>query len=160
MNCRKIAGITCVILGVVLCVGLITYQYIHCVDMWNNTYKNQEYASALEYFFEVSNGAIFISVVAGVILVITGGGLLGRSVLMNTIGIVGLSLILLGVAICAVGISVNLIYLYERYQGFAEHGYFDSFLHYYYAVGKGNLLTSVLIGAIPVGSGIYLMRRK
>lgn len=160
MNCRKIAGITCVILGVVLCVGLITYQYIHCVDMWNNTYKNQEYASALEYFFEVSNGAIFISVVAGVILVITGGGLLGRSVLMNTIGIVGLSLILLGVAICAVGISVNLIYLYERYQGFAEHGYFDSFLHYYYAVGKGNLLTSVLIGAIPAVSGIYLMRRK
>lgn len=160
MNCRKIAGITCVILGVVLCVGLITYQYIHCVDMWNNTYKNQEYASALEYFFEVSNGAIFISVVAGVILVITGGGLLGRSVLMNIIGIVGLSLILLGAAICAVGISVNLIYFYERYLGFAEHGYYESFWHYYWAVGKANAFFSVVCGGIPVIAGAWLIHKK
>ena len=79
MNSRKVAGIICIILGVVLCVGLITFQYNHCVDMWNNTYKNREYASALEYFFEVSSGAIFISIAAGAIPVIYGGWLLRQS---------------------------------------------------------------------------------
>ncbi len=79
MNGRKAAGIICIILGVILCVGLIAFQYNHCVDMWNNSYKKQEYTSAMEYFLEVSNGAIFISVEAGVILVITGGWLLRQS---------------------------------------------------------------------------------
>ena len=74
--------------------------------------------------------------------------------------ILGIALIMFGIAVCTAGISIHIVYLYDRYQGFAEHGYFDSFLHYYYAVGKGNLLTSVLIGAIPAVSGIYLMRRK
>ena len=157
MNCRKIAGITCVILGVVLCVGLITYQYIHCVDMWNNTYKNQEYASALEYFFEVSNGAIFISVAVGVAMVITGRGLLAP---MNRQKMIGLSLILLGTAICAVGISVNLVHFYERYLGFAEHGYYDSFWHYYWAVGKANAFFSVVCGGIPVIAGAWLIHKK
>ena len=160
MNGRKVAGIICIILGVVLCVGLITYQYIHCVDMWNNTYKNQEYASVLEYFFEVSNGAIFVSAAAGVILVITGGGLLGRSVLMSLRGIVGLSLILLGAAICAIGIGVNLTHFYERYQGFAEHGYYDSFLHYYWAVGKANAFFSVVCGGIPAIAGIWAIKKE
>ena len=159
MNCRKAVGIISIILGVVLCVGLITYQYIHCVDMWNNTYKNREYTSALEYFLEVSNGAIFISVAAGVILVITGGGFLGRSVLMNPGGIVAFGLILLGAAICAIGISVNLAHFYERYQGFAEHGYYDSFWHYYWAVGKANAFFSVVCGGIPIAAGILLIRK-
>ena len=79
MNSRKVAGVICIILGIVLCVGLITFQYNHCVEMWNNTYKNQEYASAMEYFLEVSNGAIFISIAVGVIPVITGGWLLRQS---------------------------------------------------------------------------------
>ena len=109
MNSRKVAGIICSILGVVLCVGLITFQYNHCVDMWNNTYKNREYASAQEYFFEVSNGAIFISVVAGVILVMTGAGLLAP---MNSQKMIGLGLILLGTVICTVGINVNLTHFY------------------------------------------------
>ena len=74
--------------------------------------------------------------------------------------IIGILLMILGIAVCVAGIGIHIVYLYDRYQGFAEHGYFDSFLHYYYAVGKGNLLTSVLIGAIPAASGIYLMRRK
>ncbi len=69
-------------------------------------------------------------------------------------------LIMLGIAVCTVGISVHVVYLYDRYQGFAQHGYFDSFLHYYYAVGKGNLVSSMLIGMIPVGIGIYLLRKK
>ena len=79
MKGRKIVGIICIILGIVFCVGLIASQYIHCVDMWNSTYKNQEYASALEYFFDVSTGAILISVAVGAILAIAGGWLWKRS---------------------------------------------------------------------------------
>ena len=74
--------------------------------------------------------------------------------------IFGIALIMLGIAVCTAGISVHVVYLYDRYQGFAEYGYFDSFLHYYCAVGKGNLASSVLIGAVPVGIGIYLLRKK
>ena len=74
--------------------------------------------------------------------------------------ILAAALIMLGVAVCTVGISVHIVYLYDRYQGFAEHGYFDSFLHYYYAVGKGNLVSSILLGMIPAGIGIYLLRKK
>lgn len=70
------------------------------------------------------------------------------------------ALIMLGIAVCTAGISIHLVYLYDRYQGFAEHGYFDSFLHYYCAVGKGNLVSSILLGMIPVGVGIYLLRKK
>lgn len=74
--------------------------------------------------------------------------------------ILAAALIMLGIAVCSAGISIHVVYLYDRYQGFAEHGYFDSFLHYYYAVGKGNLVSSMLIGMIPVGIGIYLLRKK
>ena len=74
--------------------------------------------------------------------------------------ILATALIMLGVAICTAGISIHIVYLYDRYQGFADNGYFDSFLHYYYAVGKGNLVSSILLGMIPVGIGIYLLRKK
>ena len=70
------------------------------------------------------------------------------------------ALIMLGIAVCTVGISFHIVYLYDRYQGFAEYGYFDSFLHYYLAVGKGNLVSSILLGMIPVAAGIYLLRKK
>ena len=74
--------------------------------------------------------------------------------------ILAVSLIMLGIAVCTAGISIHIVYLYDRYQGFAEYGYFDSFLHYYYSVGKGNLVSSILLGMIPVGIGIYLLRKK
>ena len=74
--------------------------------------------------------------------------------------ILAAALIMLGIAVCTAGISIHIVYLYDRYQGFAENGYFDSFLHYYYAVGKGNLVSSILLGMIPVGIGIYLLRKK
>ena len=73
--------------------------------------------------------------------------------------ILAVALIMLGVAVCTAGISIHIVYLYDRYQGFAENGYFDSFLHYYYAVGKGNLVSSILLGMIPVGIGIYLLKK-
>lgn len=68
-------------------------------------------------------------------------------------------LFMLGVAVCVTGISVHIVYLYDKYQGFAENGYFDSFLHYYCAVGKGNLVASILLGAIPVAIGFFLLRK-
>ena len=74
--------------------------------------------------------------------------------------ILATALIMLGVAICTAGISIHIVYLYDRYQGFAENGYFNSFLHYYCAVGKGNLVSSILLGMIPTGVGIYLLRKK
>ena len=74
--------------------------------------------------------------------------------------ILATALIMLGVAVCTAGISIHIVYLYDRYQGFADSGYFDSFLHYYCAVGKGNLISSILLGMIPVGIGIYLLRKK
>lgn len=70
----------------------------------------------------------------------------------------GVLLIFAGIAVCVAGIGVHIVYLYDRYQGFAEYGYFDSFLHYYCAVGKGNLAASVLIGAIPASVGTLLLR--
>lgn len=70
------------------------------------------------------------------------------------------ALVMLGIAVCVTGISVHIVYLYDRYQGFAENGYFESFLHYYYAVGMGNLVASILLGMIPVGIGIFLLRKK
>ena len=74
--------------------------------------------------------------------------------------ILAVSLIMLGIAVCTAGISIHIVYLYDRYQGFAENGYFDSFLHYYCAVGNGNLVTSMLLGMIPVGAGICILQRK
>ena len=74
--------------------------------------------------------------------------------------ILAAALIMLGVAVCTAGISIHIVYLYDRYQGFAENGYFDSFLHYYYAVGKGNLVSSMLLGMVPAGIGVYLQRKK
>ena len=79
MNGKKLAGIICIVLGIALSAGLIAFQYNHCVDMWSNTHKGQEYASALDYFWEVSNGAIFISIVILVISAVAGASLLRQS---------------------------------------------------------------------------------
>ena len=74
--------------------------------------------------------------------------------------ILAAALVMVGIAVCTAGISIHIVYLYDRYQGFAENGYFDSFLHYYFSVGKGNLVSSMLLGMVPVGIGIFLLRKK
>ena len=74
--------------------------------------------------------------------------------------IVGIFLILVGIVVCIVGISMHTAAMYNRYQGFAEHGYYDSFLHYYWAVGKANTVFSVLCGGIPAGFGVCILRWK
>ena len=72
MKTTKIWGTLLIVLGAAICFGLIAFQYQHCVNMWSTTYKGQEYATALEYFFAVSKGAILISVVAGSIPALSG----------------------------------------------------------------------------------------
>ena len=72
MITKRLVGILLIIVGIVFCCGLIAYQYQHCISMWSNTYKAQEYASALDYFFAVSKGAIAISILGGGALVISG----------------------------------------------------------------------------------------
>ena len=161
MNGRKLAGITCIVLGIALCAGLIAFQYHHCVDMWRNTPKGQEYTSALVYFFSVSKGAVCIAVIIGSVLLIEGGSLLKQTGSFRIpLMLLGILLILLGVAVSTTGIGFHIAYLRERYQSFAENGYFDSFRDYYWAVGKGNLAASILIGAVPAGIGVYFLHKK
>ena len=74
--------------------------------------------------------------------------------------IIGILLLLAGIAVCATGITTHIVYLYERYQGFAENGYFESFAEYFWAVSKSNMVVSVIIGGIPAGIGIYLLCTK
>ena len=72
MIAKRFVGILLIVAGIVFCCGLIVFQYQHCVDMWSNTYKAQEYASAPNYFFAVSKGAIAISILGGGSLVTPG----------------------------------------------------------------------------------------
>ena len=72
----------------------------------------------------------------------------------------GIFLLILGIAVCIAGIGIHIVYLHERYQGFAEHGYYDSFLHYYWAVGKANAFFSVVCGGVPAAAGIWLIKKK
>ena len=75
----RIVGFLLIALGIGFCGGLILYQYLHCADFWQNSHKSAEYASALEYFFAVSKGAIIISLFGGAIPVIAGIHLLDKS---------------------------------------------------------------------------------
>lgn len=61
MNKRRVFGICILLLGVVLAIGLLVSQYLHCVDMWVKEGKNAELLTATDYFVEVSGGAILIS---------------------------------------------------------------------------------------------------
>ena len=72
----------------------------------------------------------------------------------------GIYLLILGIAVCIAGVGVHIVYLHERYQGFAEHGYYDSFLHYYWAIGKANAFFSVVCGGIPAIAGIWAIKKK
>lgn len=161
MNGRKLAGIACTVLGVALCAGLIAFQYNHCTDIWNNTHKGKEYASVLVYFFAVSKGAVLVAVVLGAALLIKGGSLLKQADESRILLILlGSLLICVGIAVCAAGIGFHIAYLRQRYQSFAENGYFDSFRNYYWSVGKSNLAASIFIGAIPAGIGVYFLHKK
>lgn len=61
MSKRKLTGISIVVLGIVLAAALLAFQYAHCVHMWTNECKADEFRTAVDYFFEVSTGAVMIS---------------------------------------------------------------------------------------------------
>ena len=73
--------------------------------------------------------------------------------------ITGILLILLGIAICAVGIGVFTAVLWGRYEK-NVHWYFETFWEYFWAVSKANMLFSAIAGIIPVGIGTYLLCTK
>ena len=61
----RLVGILLIVVGIVFFCSLIAYQYQHCVYMWNYEDKAEAYASALDYFFAVSKGAIAIATLCG-----------------------------------------------------------------------------------------------
>ena len=71
--------------------------------------------------------------------------------------VIGILLILLGIAICAVWLGSFSMTIYERY---VEYGHYDSFSEYFWTVGKSDLVLSVLFGSVPAAVGIYFLRRK
>ena len=44
--------------GFLAAAWMLISQYLFCLDMWNNDYKAQAYATFQEYFISVSGGAI------------------------------------------------------------------------------------------------------
>lgn len=71
--------------------------------------------------------------------------------------VIGVLLILLGIAICAVWLGSFTMTIYERH---VAYGYYDSFSEYFWTVGKSDLVLSVLFGSIPASVGIYFLCKK
>lgn len=74
--------------------------------------------------------------------------------------IIGICLVILGIAVCATGIGVHIGYLHQQYQRFVDNGCFDSFFHYYWTVGKANLAASIIAGIFPVGIGLIIIEHR
>ena len=72
MKSKRFLGIILIVVGIAFCFGLLLYQYQHCVDIWSNSNKHNLYPTALDYFYEVSLGAIIISLFGGIVLVAEG----------------------------------------------------------------------------------------
>ena len=78
--------------------------------------------------------------------------------LMTKRAIIGIVLILFGIALAATGISMHIAHMREHYLAYIEkYRLEESFWNYYQQRSTGNTLISLLIGLIPVGSGIYLV---
>lgn len=72
MKWRKTAGMLLIVIGCLIAVGLIAYQYCHCVDMWSSEFKWRTFDSFFAYFFSVSKGAILLSLTIGLTAVSAG----------------------------------------------------------------------------------------
>ena len=78
--------------------------------------------------------------------------------LMTKRTLIGITLILLGFTLAAIGISMHVAHLQEPYQAYiAKYDLDESFWSYYSQRSKANTLVSLTIGLIPVGIGIYLL---
>ena len=78
--------------------------------------------------------------------------------LMTKRMLIGIVLIVLGISLAVIGIWSHIAHLQGPYQAYiAKYGLEESFWNYYQQRSTGNTLISLLIGLIPVGSGIYLV---
>ena len=72
--------------------------------------------------------------------------------------LIGIVLILFGIALAATGIGMHVAHMWEHYCAYiAIYGLEESFWNYYSQRSTGNTLVSVVSGLIPVGFGIYLV---
>ena len=76
---------------------------------------------------------------------------------MKSRKVIGILLILLGIAICAVWLGSFAMTIYKRH---VKYGHYDSFGEYFWTVGKSDLVLSVLFGSIPAAVGIYFLRKN
>lgn len=78
--------------------------------------------------------------------------------LMTKRAIIGIVLILFGIALAATGISMHIAHMREHYLAYIEkYRLEESFWSYYSQRSTGNTLVSVASGLVPVGLGIYLV---
>ena len=56
-----------IVLGIVLFLGLVIFQLVHCVDMWYDEGKRNNFDAFLQYFFSFSKGALLIGSIAGMV---------------------------------------------------------------------------------------------
>ena len=78
--------------------------------------------------------------------------------LMKKRTLIGIVLILFGIALAATGIGMHVAHMWEHYCAYiAKYGLEESFWYYYQQRSTGNTLISLLIGLIPVCAGIYLV---
>ena len=74
--------------------------------------------------------------------------------------IIGIALILFGIAFAVISIYLYHIHLHERYLHFDPskiHPPLDTHWGFYWNFAKGNLLFSLGFGLIPVGIGLYMI---
>lgn len=71
--------------------------------------------------------------------------------------VIGILLILIGIAICTLWFGSFALKIYHR---FVTYGYYDSYLEYLWTVGKSDFVLSVFFGSIPAAVGIYFLCKK
>lgn len=67
MKIAKPLGILLIVLGVLLFLAVIVFQYNHVLSQLSDMpHKADEYHSVMEYFWSISKGAIVIAAIAGI----------------------------------------------------------------------------------------------
>ena len=81
MTFRKILGIVLILVGIAFCVFMIATQYNHCSERWSSNIdgKADQFATADEFFWAVSKGAVLIAVFGGFFLAAAGIAVLASS---------------------------------------------------------------------------------
>ena len=69
MTIRKVLGVILIILGIALCVSLITFITLHGYRLWsiNDSGKAEEFPTFIEYWWNFNKGSTVLSFVLGAI---------------------------------------------------------------------------------------------